>query len=123
MISARLYSSASAGYPAPITEGESFDLATYLIQHPRDTFYVRVNGDSMIDAGIFDGDLLVVDRAVAPRHSDVVIAQVGDGLTVKKFAQEKGQLRLVPSNSEFRPIEITEDTRICGVAKFAIHKL
>src|ERR1051325_4443825 len=69
-----LYTSVCAGSPSPIDDSEAFDLAAHLITHPCDTFYVRVSGDSMINAGIFDGDILVVDRAVEPHASDIVVA-------------------------------------------------
>ncbi len=123
MNTAPIFYSVSAGLPSSVSDGETFDLANHLIRHPNDTFYVRVTGDSMVDSGVFDGDLLIVDRSAEPRQSDVVVAQVGDGFTVKRFKREKGQLRLVPANPAYSPIEVTEDARICGVATFAIHKL
>lgn len=118
-----LYYSVSAGVPSFVSDGEPFDLAGHLIQHPDDTFYVRVNGNSMIDAGIFDGDILVVDRGVEPQTSNVVVAQVGDGFTVKTFNRGPGRLRLLPANPNYPPIDIDEDARIWGVARFSIHRL
>jgi DNA polymerase V len=118
-----LFQSVCAGSPVPIDEIEKFDLASHLIQHPYDTFYVRVIGDSMIESGIYNGDLLVIDRKAEPRHSDIVVAETEDGYTVKTFTREKGHLRLIPSNASYAPVEISETTRICGVAKFAIHRL
>jgi len=118
-----LYMSACAGSPSPIDESEAFDLAAHLITHPYDTFYVRVSGDSMINAGIFDGDILVVDRAIEPRTSDIVVAQTGEGFTVKRFKNNHGMLRLVPENPNYSPIEVDQNARICGVAKFTIHRL
>jgi DNA polymerase V len=120
---APIYYSVSAGLPSSVSDGEAFDLANHLIKHPNDTFFVRVNGNSMIDSGIFDGDLLIIDRKAEPKPSDIVVAQVDDGFTVKRFRSEKGRLRLVPANSRYSPIDINEDTRICGVATFAIHRL
>ena len=118
-----LYSSVCAGSPSPIDDWQDFDLAEHLVRHPQDTFYVRVSGHSMTEAGINDGDLLIVDRTVEPRPSDVVVAQCGDGFTVKRFQRENGHLRLVPTNPNYRPIEPGEEARICGVAVFTIHKL
>lgn len=111
-----------AGSPSPVEDGQVFDLASHLVRHPQDTFYVNVCGDSMVDAGILPGDILIVDRALEPKPSDIVVAQVGDGFTVKRFVHEKGKLRLVPASSEHKPIDIGEDSRICGVVTFAIHK-
>lgn len=120
-----LFSAVSAGNPHPTDErGELFDLAGHLIQNPGDTFYVKVAGNSMNESGIFDGDILVVDRAVEPRPQDVVVADAGDGqYTVKQFKRERDRLRLVPSNPAYQPIDITEETRVCGVARFTIHRL
>lgn len=118
-----LYSSVYAGYPLPVDNGEVFDLADHLIRHPHDTFYVKVSGDSMTEAGISDGDILIVDRSVEPQTSNIVVANVGDGFTVKRFSREQGRLRLVPANPLYQPIDIGEDARICGVAIFAIHPL
>lgn len=118
-----LYSSVCAGSPFPVDDGEIFDLAAHLVRNPQDTFYVKVSGDSMTGVGISDGDILVVDRKAEPHLSDIVVAQVDGGFTVKRFNREKGRLRLVPANPDYSPIEIDEDTRICGVAQFSIHRL
>jgi len=118
-----LYSSVSAGSPLPIDDGRVFDLANHLISHPLSTFCVRVSGDSMKDAGIFDGDIVIVDRSLTPRPSDIVLAQVGDGFTVKRFEHSSAGLRLVPANPDFKPKPTPEETQICGVATFCIHPL
>lgn len=118
-----LFNSAYAGSPVPTDDREALDLAAHLIRHPHDTFYVRVSGDSMKDVGIFDGDILIVDRAAEARPNDIVVAQTDNGFTVKRLDRERGHLRLVPANPSYAPIELNEDTRICGVATFAIHKL
>lgn len=119
-----ILSTAHAGAPQPADESiELFDLAGHLIQHPEDTFYVRVAGDSMNSAGIFDGDILVVDRALGPQPSDIVVAKIGEEYTVKTFRQQSGRLRLVPSDSTYQSLEITDETQVCGVARFTIHRL
>jgi DNA polymerase V len=123
MIPTALYSSVCAGSPSPVDNGEDFDLASYLVRHPEHTFFVKVSGQSMIGCGIEDGDILIVDKSLAPRQSDVVIAQVDGSFTVKQFKREHGRLRLVPANSDYSSIEIGEDARICGVALFAIKRL
>ena len=118
-----LYSSVCAGSPTPIDNGEIFDLGEYLIKHPYDTFFVTVRGNSMDGAGICEGDILVVDRALEPKPSDIVVCRAGDGFTVKRLTKERGRLHLVPANPIYKPIEIDEDARICGVATFAIRRL
>jgi DNA polymerase V len=118
-----LLSSVCAGSPLPIEETEDFNLAEYLIRQPHQTFFFRVSGESMRDAGIFDGDILIVDKSLQPTNSDIVVAQVGDGYTVKRYHREKGKLQLVPANPDFKPLHLTEDARVCGVALFSIHRL
>lgn len=122
MNSTPLYSSV-AGLPTPVDSGEAFDLADHLVRHPLDTFCVKVCGNSMSEAGISDGDILIVDKAVEPHPSDIVVAQIEDGFTIKRFTRERGRLRLVPANPDYQPIEINEDARICGVATFCVHRL
>lgn len=100
----------SAGFPSPAedyVEGR-IDLNRDLIKHPLATFYVRVDGDSMVDAGIFPGALLVVDRAAEIHEGHIVIARIGDELTVKRFETDGGRILLVPANPNYAPIEIKE---------------
>lgn len=115
-------SSVSAGFPSPADDymdGE-LDLLKLLIQHPAATFYCRVSGDSMEGAGIFHGDILIVDRAATPGHGDVVVAAVAGELTCKYL--DKNRHRLVPANERYRPIEIQEgsDLVIEGVVRHSI---
>src|SRR5215831_8593552 len=118
-LAGKLYSYVYAGTPAPAGDDwEMFDLATHLIRNPKDTMFVKVYGDSMLQAGINDGDILIVDRKAEPKPSDVVVAQTEDGYTVKFFKTDRGTLRLVPANPDFEPVPVTENTRICGVATF-----
>lgn len=123
MVTPALYESVYAGSPSPVDDGKAFDLASHLIRHPKDTFYVRVSGDSMRDVGVNDGDILIVDKSIEPHPSDVVVARVNGGFTVKRFQKEHGRLRLVPANPDYKPIEIDEDARICGVVRFSIHSI
>lgn len=117
--------SVNAGSPTPsVDASEDFDLAGHLLRHPHDSFYVKVVGDSMQDAHVYDGDILIVDKSLEPKPSDIVVAQVGDGFTVKTYQREQGTLHLVPANPDYQPIDLRgEDVRVCGVAVFAIHKL
>ena len=116
-----------AGFPSPAQDyiEETLDLNEFLIDHPTATYFVKVEGYSMVDAGINPGDILIVDRAAEPIHKKVVIAIVDGELTVKRLYSEKGKWYLVPDNPEFEPIEITEDMnfQIWGVVTYAIHKM
>lgn len=102
---------------------DAIDLNEHLIQHPGATFFVRVQGDSMIDAGISDGDLLVVDRSVEPRSGQIVVAAVDGEQTVKRLKVEQRRLWLMPENPAYRPLEITDgmDLVIWGVVAHAVH--
>ncbi len=102
---------------------ERLDLNRYLMKHPVATFYVRVEGDSMIGAGINPGDILVVDRAVTARHGDIIIARVEDELYVKRLHIEQGKTMLIPENPAYEPFRITEemDFESWGTAMHVIH--
>lgn len=115
----------SAGTPLPIDDlpCERFDVEAYLLPHPRNSLYVQVNGDSMIDRGIYDGDILVVDKSLQPRQGSVVVAQVNGDYTIKTYESRDGRLRLVPANAAYSPLEPSEGTLLCGVATFVIHRL
>ncbi|MDB0031509.1 translesion error-prone DNA polymerase V autoproteolytic subunit [Opitutales bacterium] len=117
----------SAGFPSPADdylEGV-LDLNTHLIREPSATFFVRANGESMIGAGIHDGDLLVVDRSAQAKDGKVVIVALNGELTVKRFRKDKGQSWLMPENSKFQPILLKEedDTHLWGVVTSVIHSL
>ena len=102
--------SVSAGFPSPAEdyiEGR-LDLNKHLIKHPVATFYVRVAGDSMIDAGIGPGSILIVDRAVEADDGDIVIARVNDELCVKRLRIADGCVWLMPENIDYEPLEVTE---------------
>src|SRR5215467_9290763 len=93
----------SAGYPSPADdylEG-SLDLNQHLITHPTATFFVRVAGESMREAGIHSGDVLIVDRALTPSDGSVVIAVVNGDLTVKRLSKRRGKLVLMPENQQY----------------------
>jgi DNA polymerase V len=96
-----------------------------VIKHPAATFFVKVDGDSMIDVGIESGDVLVVDRALDPINTSIVVAIIDGDFTVKRIHKDKGQLFLVAENIGFDPIVITEemDFQIWGVVTFVVHSL
>jgi len=111
-------SKVQAGFPAPADDYvESFlDLNQHLIKHPAATFFVRVTGDSMIDAGIYDNDLLIVDRSLPAKPGKIVIAALDGELTVKRLHHDKGKVYLLPENKKYEPIDITgQDVMIWGI--------
>ena len=120
-------STVSAGFPSPADDYEELrlDLNQHLIQHPSATFYVRAQGHSMRDAGVHDGDLLVVDRAVPPQDNHVAICVVDGEFTVKRIRIRSGKMFLQPANPDYDPLHITEshDFRVWGVVTYVIHKL
>lgn len=123
-----LYAShVKAGFLAPAEDyaEQQVDLNTHLIQHPAATFFLRVSGDSMINAGIFNGDLLVVDRSLEPSNGKVIIAAVNGELTVKRLNKTGGKIFLVAENDHYPPIELTDADRIqiWGVVLYTIHAL
>ena len=111
------------GFPSPAQDyvEESLDLNKLVVKHPSATYFVRVSGDSMIGAGIGDGDLLVVDRSLTAEHGDIVVAAVAGEFTVKEL-QTRPLLRLVPHNADYAPIEFLaeEELQIFGVVTFTL---
>lgn len=116
----------AAGYPAPADDHQdvSLDLNQHLIKHPSSTFFVIASGESMINAGINNNDILVVDRALNPKHGDIVIAALNGELTVKRLNTTGKVLMLKPENPEYPDIEVTDDIdfRIWGVVTSVIHQ-
>jgi len=119
-------SAVQAGFPSPADDyiEQHLDLNEHLISHPASTFIVRASGDSMRDAGIADGDLLIVDRSLEATAGNIVIAAVLGELTVKRLSQYNGHLQLLPANPKYPPIDISEeqDLVIWGVVTYVIHK-
>lgn len=123
-----LYSSkVQAGFPSPADDyiEKYLDLNMHFIKHPAATFVLQATGDSMIDAGIRSGDWLLVDKSIEPTDGKIVIAAVNGELTVKYLSRVNGRLQLVPANSDFQPIDITEDYEliIWGVVTVVMHEL
>lgn len=114
-----------AGIPSPAddTIEDRIDLNHHLVKKPSDTFLVRASGESMIDAGIRDGDLLVVDRSVKATNGKVVIAAVDGQLTVKFLIIKKGKPFLMPANPAFLPMPVDPENgiQIWGVVTNSIH--
>ncbi len=116
----------SAGFPSPADDyvEQKLDLNEYLVQHPAATFFVRVEGNSMIDAGIQSGDILIIDRALAVNHGTIVIAHIQGEFTVKRVEKRGEQVYLVPANKNYKPLLLTPemDIEIWGVVSYIIHK-
>ena len=117
---------AGAGFPSPATDyiEEDVDLNVHLIKNVPATFVIRVQGKSMNDVGIYDGDLLVVDRSLEPKNFSTVVANVHDELVVKNFIKSKNQKFLSSgSNNTEDKIIINEDSNvfIWGVVTYVIH--
>ena len=116
-----------AGFPSPADDylHDSLDFNRDLIKNPEATFYGRVSGDSMIDAGICDGDIAVIDRSLQPVDGDVIVAFVNGEFTIKYLDlkhQEEGYIELLPANANYSPIRIdAEDNfRVWGVVVWTI---
>ncbi len=117
----------SAGFPSPAADfmENSIDLNKELSENPLATFYIRVNGNSMIDAGINDKDVLVVDRSIEPRDNAIAVCFLDGEFTVKRIQLEKDCLYLMPENQNYAPIKVTEDNIliIWGIVTYVIKKL
>src|SRR5262245_26449841 len=100
-----------AGFPSPADDDldRDLDLHELLIQHPAATFYVRLAGDSMRGAGLYDGDILVVDRSLEPKHNDIVIAVLDGELTVKRLFRQGDLVQLRPANAFYAILPVTPD--------------
>ncbi len=101
--------SVECGFPSPAEDHieTTLDINELLIEHPAATFFVRVAGDSMINAGIHEGDVLVVDRSKKAADNNIVIALVNGEYTVKRLSIKKGEIELRPENTNYSPIRLS----------------
>jgi DNA polymerase V len=117
----------SAGFPSPATDfmENNIDLNKELSENPEATFYIKVRGNSMIDAGINDKDVLVVDRSLEPRNNKIAICFIDGEFTVKRIQLEKDCLYLMPENPNYTPIKVTEENQlvIWGIVTYVIKAL
>ena len=104
----------SAGFPSPADDflEDNLDFNKQFIKNPSSTFYARVKGNSMIDAGISDKDILVIDKSLEPKTGDVAVCFLDGEFTVKHILIEKDVVWLVPKNDEFKPIKVTADNEL-----------
>jgi len=119
---------AGAGFPSPATDyiEEDVDLNIHLIKNVPATFIIRVQGKSMIDVGIYDGDLLVVDKSLKPKNFSTVIANVHDELVVKNFVKEKDEQFLTSGSKKIEDriiINSESDIFVWGVVTYVIHSV
>lgn len=116
---------AACGFPSPAQDyvEQTIDLNQHCVSHPAATFYVKASGHSMVEEGINDGDMLVIDRAITARHGDIVLACLDGEFTVKKL-QVQPVPALLPGNPDFLPIYPQEgqELDIFGVVTFVLHK-
>lgn len=116
----------ACGAPAPADADEAavLDLHELLVRTPEATFFVRASGDSMTGAGIYDGDLCVVDRSAEPRHGKIVIADVDGEVTMKRYVRVGGHDALVPENASYPTLRIRDypGIRFLGVVTYTIRQ-
>jgi len=109
----------SAGFPSPADDyiEATLDLNRYMIRNPPDTFMVKVSGDAMVGAGFLDGDILVVDQSMQPRHGMIVVAIVSGEMYVRRLNRKHGGWALDPESSGFQSLRIKpgQDLEIRGV--------
>ena len=117
----------SAGFPSPADDFKEIriSLDKELVKNKEATFYARVNGDSMIGAGLDDGDLLVIDRSLNPENGKIAVCLVDGEFTVKRIKKEKNKLYLKPENKKYKPIELKEENEliIWGIVEYVIKKV
>lgn len=117
----------SAGFPSPAADfmENNIDLNKELSENPLATFYIKVKGNSMIDAGINDKDVLIVDRSIEPENNKIAVCFIDGEFTVKRIKLEKDCLYLMPENSNYNPIKVTEENElvIWGIVTYVIKKM
>ena len=117
----------SAGFPSPADDFKEtrISLDRELVKNREATFYARVDGDSMIGAGLEDGDLLVIDRSLNPVNGKIAVCLIDGDFTVKRIKKEKDKLYLMPENKKYKPIELKEENEliIWGVVEYVIKKI
>jgi len=117
----------AAGFPSPADDFAEvrISLDESLVKNRAATFYARVSGESMVDAGLDDGDLLVIDRSLEPKDNKIAVCFIDGEFTVKRIKLEGAQLYLMPENKNYKPIEVTEENNllIWGIVTYVIKKV
>ena len=116
----------SAGFPSPADDYMELDLDlhAHLVKNPSSTFCVKVMGESMKEARIHDGDVIIVDRSLDPKNRSIVLAVIDGEFTVKRINMHNNEIYLMPENDDFNPIKITSEMsfEIWGIVTFIIHE-
>ena len=119
-----LMETVSAGFPSPATDfvDLNIDLNRHLVKHPTATYYAKVKGESMRDAGINDGDMLIVDKSIEPADGKIAICYVDGEFTLKRIKIDKNGIWLMPANEKFKPIHVEEGNTlvIWGIITYVI---
>ncbi len=120
----KLLGTVEAGFPSPAEEEllDTISLDNFLIKNPSATYMLKVSGDSMSDAGILPGDLVLVDRSLQPKNGDIVIAQVDGEWTMKYLIKEGKDCILMPANKKYKPIKPEKELLVAGVVVAVIRK-
>lgn len=117
----------TAGFPSPAEDYASLkiDLNRELIKNQASSFYARVSGLSMIDDGINDGDLLVIDKSIEPYDNCLAVCYIDGEFTLKRFEKHKEYGLLIPANKEFKPLKVTAENDFCiwGIVTYLIKKM
>lgn len=118
-----------AGFPSPAQDhaNETIDLAHEMVKHPESTFYAKIAGNSMRDAGIYDGDIVVIDRSLEAQNGNFVAAYIDGEFTIKEYQFDANNqcAWLIPHNDDFNKIKVTAEDSFCiwGVITHCVHKL
>ena len=120
----RLLGAVQAGFPSPAEEEliDTLNLDEFLVERPEATFMLKVTGDSMVDAGIQPGDMVLVEKGTAPRNGSIVVAQVDGEWTMKYFFKDRQGVRLEPANKRYHTIVPQHSLEIGGVVRSVIRK-
>ena len=116
-----------AGFPSPAADfdGSRISIDQIVVKNQTATFYAKANGNSMIGAGIDDGDILVIDKSIEPEDGKIAVCFIDGEFTVKRIKVQENSLLLLPENSLFEPIEVTQDNDfiIWGIVTYVVKKL
>ena len=119
-------STVNAGFPSPAEDyiETHLDISKRIIKNPASTFLVKAKGNSMIEKGIHNGDILVVDKSVQASNNSIIVAYIDGEFTVKRFVKQKDKIILYPANDNYEPILVTEenDFLVWGVVTYVLHK-
>ncbi len=123
----RFLGSISAGFPSPADDYKErkLDLNELVAPHPLSTYFMRVAGDSMVGACIYNGDVIAIDRALTATHTKIVVARLGDAFTLKRLWIMHPKIYLRAENPKYHPIEVSDDPdfEIFGVVTYVVHRV